>query len=343
MEEIDLKRFIKTVSNLKLIIISIIILAIACGCYYSYCMVVPKYKSSVTVLLTQVEEKKDEITQSDVSLNNNLLTTYTQLIKSKSVLKPVIENLGLDMTEDELEKNITVSTTSNSQTLDIIAYNEEAKNAQDIADEISDVFAAKVKEIYKINNVTIIDEAFLPENPYNVNHVKDVRQLKIVGAMNDADWDIIDMMANNLFSLDLSEAKITKIKDRQFQAYEDWIYLHEIKLPEGLESIGERAFNKSNIAEIKLPSTLLSIGYGAFEESKIKSVNIPDAVKEIGTYAFYDCDSLTSITIPDSVISIGDYAFDDCDSLTIQCNPGSYAIEYCYEYNLEYFVTPDWF
>ena len=149
MEEIDIKRFIKTISNLKLIIISIIILAIACGCYYSYCMVIPKYKSSVTVLLTQVEEKKDEITQSDVSLNNNLLTTYTQLIKSKSVLKPVIDNLGLEMTEDELEKNITVSTTTNSQTLDIIAYNEEAKIAQDIADEISDVFAAKVKEMPK--------------------------------------------------------------------------------------------------------------------------------------------------------------------------------------------------
>ena len=181
MEEIDLKRFIKTVSNLKLIIISIIILAIACGCYYSYCMVVPKYKSSVTVLLTQVEEKKDEITQSDVSLNNNLLTTYTQLIKSKSVLKPVIENLGLDMTEDELEKNITVSTTSNSQTLDIIAYNEDARTAQDIADEISDVFAAKVKEIYKINNVTIIDEAFLPENPYNVNHIKDIIIFIVIG------------------------------------------------------------------------------------------------------------------------------------------------------------------
>ena len=26
----------------------------------------------------------------------------------------------------------------------------------------------------KINNVTIIDEAYLPENPYNVNHIKDI-------------------------------------------------------------------------------------------------------------------------------------------------------------------------
>lgn len=181
MEEIDIKRFIKTVSNLKLIIISIIILSIACGCYYSFCMVVPKYKSSVTVLLTQVEEKSDEITQSDVSLNNNLLTTYSQLIKSKSVLKPVIENLGLDMTEDSLEKNITVSITSNSQTLEIIAYNEDAKITRDIADEISEVFAAKVKEIYKINNVTIIDEAYLPEEPYNVNHVKDILIFIIIG------------------------------------------------------------------------------------------------------------------------------------------------------------------
>lgn len=181
MEEIDIKRFLKTVSNLKFVIIGVIIISIICGYYYSYNMVIPKYKSSVTVLLTQIEEKNDEITQSDVSLNNNLLTTYSQLIKSKSVLKPVIENLGLDMTEEQLEKNMTVSITSNSQTLEIIAYNEDAKNAQDIADEISDVFAAKIKEIYKINNVTIIDEAYLPEEPYNINHIKDILVFGVVG------------------------------------------------------------------------------------------------------------------------------------------------------------------
>lgn len=181
MEEIDIKRFLKTVSNLKFVIMIIIILAIICGYYYSYSMVVPKYKSSVTVLLTQVEEKNDEITQSDVNLNNNLLTTYSELIKSKSVLKPVIENLGLEMSEDQLEKNINVSITTNSQTLEIIAYNKDGKIAQDIADEISEVFSAKVKEIYKINNVTIIDEAYLPEEPYNVNHIKDILIFIVVG------------------------------------------------------------------------------------------------------------------------------------------------------------------
>ncbi len=203
---------------------------------------------------------------------------------------------------------------------------------------------------------------------YNVNHVKDVRQLKIVGAMNDADWEIIDMMANNLFSLDLSEAKISKIKDRQFQAYEDWIYLHEIKLPEGLESIGERAFYKSNIAEIKLPSTLLSIGNGAFEESKIKSVNIPDAVKEIGTDAFYGCryleqcvygnglnvipnecfrycHRLTDIQYHDNITNIGESAFYECYKLKVNDLPsqltsiGYNAFRNCLE--IDSIVVPD--
>lgn len=139
-------------------------------------MLVPKYRSSATLLLTQTEQKSDDeaITQSDVNLNNNLLTTYSEIIKSKTVLRTVIENLELNIEEDKLYKEVAVNTKSNSQTLEIVVYNEDAELAQDIANEISEVFSEKVNQLYKINNVEIIDEAFMEEEPYNVNHTKDI-------------------------------------------------------------------------------------------------------------------------------------------------------------------------
>ena len=68
-------------------------------------MVVPKYESKVTVLLTQTEnnfESKDSITQSDLSLNNNLIGTYSKIIKSDTVLNQVKDNLKLKISKDAL-------------------------------------------------------------------------------------------------------------------------------------------------------------------------------------------------------------------------------------------------
>lgn len=146
-------------------------------------MLVPKYKSSATLLLTQTEQKSDDeaITQSDVNLNNNLLTTYSEIIKSKTVLRTVIENLELNIEEDELYKEVAVNTKVNSQTLEIVVYNKEAELAQDIANEISEVFSEKVNQLYKINNVEIIDEAFMEEEPYNINHTKDIAISIVLG------------------------------------------------------------------------------------------------------------------------------------------------------------------
>lgn len=49
------------------------------------------------------------VTTTDISLNNNLVSTYSVLIKSKPVLREVINKLRINETEEDLKNNITVS------------------------------------------------------------------------------------------------------------------------------------------------------------------------------------------------------------------------------------------
>lgn len=148
---------------------------------------------------------------------------------------------------------------------------------------------------------------------YNVDHLKDVRCLKIKGKMNDDDWEKVDMMTN-LFSLDLSEAGVTVIPDEQFNFGR---FLHEIILPNSLEEIGNKAFLGSYIRTFKFPETLKSIGEYAFSESHIAgNVVFPDSMNLIGERAFNQCDELEQVILPDSLGSIGTHTFYDCDNLT---------------------------
>ncbi len=187
MEEINLKRLLEVTLSLKWIIFGMMILMLAIGYVYSFYYVVPKYESSIKLVLAQVVQgsnelkKSDAITQSDLTMNNQLVSTYTEIIKSKNVLKKVIKQLHLDITIEELAKKITVNSIKETQILKISVLDESPELAQNIATEIANAFKEEVSSIYNINNVNIIDSAELSEEPANINHVKDLIMFEILG------------------------------------------------------------------------------------------------------------------------------------------------------------------
>lgn len=69
-----------------------------------------------------------------------------------------------------------------------------------------------------------------------------------------------------------------------------------------------------------------SIGEEAFEFSDLTSVNLPNSITRIGKEAFYGCRNLTSIVIPNCVSIIGPYAFDECEALASITIPSGLTI-----------------
>lgn len=184
MEEIDLKEFVMLFWDRKVSIILITIIFMLIGIIYSVGFVTPKYTSSTTLLLATSESansKTNTITTSDITLNSKLVSTYSELVKSKNVTRQVISNLGIDETEDELRDSITVSSVNDTELIKISVTDKNATNAYNIANEIAKVFTQKVSEIYNINNVQILDQAEISTTPSNINHAKDVIMFTFVG------------------------------------------------------------------------------------------------------------------------------------------------------------------
>lgn len=177
-EEIDLKEIVELFWEKKNIIIIITILAIIVGYVYTMYFRVPKYTSSATLLLVQTDASGDgvkAVTQTDVTLNDKLIATYKELAKSNSVVREVINNLSLtNMSEGKLKSEINVTAVKDTQILKISVTDLEPERAQIIANELSTVFCKKVAELYKMENVNIVDQAEIPNYSSNISHKKDL-------------------------------------------------------------------------------------------------------------------------------------------------------------------------
>lgn len=175
MDEINLQEFLYNLrKKIPVLIIATLIGAILGGVNLIF-MTKPMYESSTTLILVKSNsESNSSITQTDIVLNQKLIGTYSEIIKSRSVAKEVIDSLGIDMSVEELISSITVSSKNDTEILKITVRNHDNNIAPKIASTLANVFTKKVKEIYDINNVAIIDEAEVPTKPYNTNSLKTI-------------------------------------------------------------------------------------------------------------------------------------------------------------------------
>jgi hypothetical protein len=103
-------------------------------------------------------------------------------------------------------------------------------------------------------------------------------------------------------------------------AFEGYNFIGELKLPNALETIGDRAFYGLDTLEggLIIPDSVTSIGSGAFENCSglFGSFLFPRSIQNIGPYAFKNCKDLVyNPKFDPGLVSIGEEAFSNCISL----------------------------
>ena len=191
MEELDLKELFEIFWSKKIQILLIVLIFAVIGIIYTIGFVTPEYTSSTRLVLARSNQEgqtqttgnttTNSITTTDITLNSNLVPTYSVIVKSKDVLGQVISNLGIDISWEELSKNLTVSAVEETEVIEISITNSDPANATKIANEIAKVFTNKVSDIFNISNVYVLDEAEVPNGPSNINHTRDVIIFAFIG------------------------------------------------------------------------------------------------------------------------------------------------------------------
>lgn len=154
----------------KKIIVSIILLFIILSAIINYKVIKPKYESNTTLIVNGINTGKgNDMTSDDMGVTRDLAVVYSEIIKSRTVLEEVINNLKLNISYEEIKDMVEVETINDTQIINIVVQNSDPVIAKNIANSIPRVFASEANRIFNINSVEVIDKAIKPELPIKPN------------------------------------------------------------------------------------------------------------------------------------------------------------------------------
>ena len=162
--EIDIGHILSILWEKILLIIATGIIVGLAGFLVSKFLITPKYESE-TKLYVLNRANDSATTLSDVQLSTQLTKDYQILVTSAPVMNQVIKELGLNMKASELASTISVDTPSDTRVLQITVTSDDPKRAKDIADKVAQVSSKKICDIVKIEQVNVIEEGSLSEEP----------------------------------------------------------------------------------------------------------------------------------------------------------------------------------
>lgn len=177
--EIDLTRLLNSVLKYKFIILTVVITAAILSFAVTKILIKPKYSSTAKVYLISNSQK--QVTQQDIMLGNYLVKDYKELIYTRAILEPVISDLGLQESYENLRASITVTTPIETRVVNITAINTNPELASKIANDVKNKSVEKMKEISKLDDISTFEEAVVPNSPSSPNVIKNVA-LAMVGS-----------------------------------------------------------------------------------------------------------------------------------------------------------------
>lgn len=141
-----------------------IILCFLCGTViavlFTVFMISPKYKSTARMFV--VSGNNSIVDLSSLQIGKNLTGDYTELIKSRTVLEEVIDELNLDLNYVKLSKEISVTNPTDTRILNITVTDNSPQLAADIANTLAEKAKEYIPSVMNTEKPNIFEKGIVP-------------------------------------------------------------------------------------------------------------------------------------------------------------------------------------
>ncbi|EAR26056.1 cell surface polysaccharide biosynthesis / Chain length determinant protein [marine actinobacterium PHSC20C1] len=120
----------------------------------------PTYTATATLFLAVKDTNATLAERSQFSLAR--VNSYTALVRSSNVLQPVIDDLGLDMTVQELSRQVTASNPNSTVNINISAQASSGESAAVVANAVADSLSRLVAKVENFGTFSVSLDRLIP-------------------------------------------------------------------------------------------------------------------------------------------------------------------------------------
>lgn len=154
--EIDLKEiFYLLLGNWRSIFLAMLVGALIFGAFQAF-LIKPSYRANAKLYITNTDSM---VTFSDLQLSAALTDDYAQIIKSRSALNRVIEELELDISYKELGQLVEVVNPDSTHIIEIYVTCGDLELSRNIANALLNIGIRQIHQVIGSSEPTVIDYA----------------------------------------------------------------------------------------------------------------------------------------------------------------------------------------
>ena len=190
---IDLTEVLKNAQKLWKQLLVVIVLFGAAATLGTKFLMTKKYTASSKIIIVSKQDNQNSSTVSmnDIQVAQKLTSTYTKIMQSEAISDVVIDNLGLekyDVDNTVYNEMVTVEAEDSTEVMNVTATTENPELSADLANEVVKVFKDKIYDIMSVENITVLNEASVPENPSSPSLKKNLIIGLGLGLVIDCAW-----------------------------------------------------------------------------------------------------------------------------------------------------------
>ena len=209
-EVIDLTEILSAVRQHLLKLIFVTLVAALVGFTASKFLMNPKYDSSALMIVNTRQDVNANVTSDQINSATKLVSTYSIIIKSDTVLQQVIDNLGLNLTYAKLNKRVTVAAVDDTQVMKITVQSDSPEWARQVCEQIITVAPDVIKEAVEAGSVKVISNPSLATEPVSPNIKKNTMLAAAVGFVLVIGIIVLQVLLDNKIN---TEEDVTKYLD----------------------------------------------------------------------------------------------------------------------------------
>lgn len=152
----------------KLIFICTMVMTISVTAFTLF-LVKAKYETSTKVFIGKEQGSVEDYNSSDVQMYQQLLKTYSQVVKTRDVARGAIESGNLDLEVKDIVERLSVVTLPDTQIMEIKYVSTDPREAIEVINEIKNQFIKVAVELVPNGNIQVLEEADFPNNPVSPN------------------------------------------------------------------------------------------------------------------------------------------------------------------------------